>query len=200
MIPRDPENGSLLSVDNFGAEVVKLRGGFDETTDRVDVSQPDIKYDAFVSTYTNALLLCLQGIISPATLGIDVGKMSSAEAQREKKDITGNTRNTITATLEIQLPKLIEALLKTYDIINGKELVTYTDISVSFGEYGAPDFDSRVETVGKAATYGIMSTESQVDELWGGSKDDEFKAAEVQRIKAEKGIMAASEPSVGGEP
>lgn len=200
LIPRDPENGSLLSVDNFGAEVVKLRGGFDEKTDRVDVSQPDIKYDAFVSTYTNALLLCLQGIISPATLGIDVGKMSSAEAQREKKDITGNTRNTITAALEIQLPKLIEALLKTYDIINSSEPETYTDISVSFGEYGAPDFDSRVETVGKAATYGIMSTESQVEELWGGSKDDEFKAAEVQRIKTEKGIMAASEPSVGGGP
>lgn len=200
LIPRDPENGSLLSVDNFGAEVVKLRGGFDEKTDRVDVSQPDIKYDAFVSTYTSALLLCLQGIISPATLGIDVGKMSSAEAQREKKDITGNTRNTITAALEIQLPKLIEALLKTYDIINGAEPETYTDISVSFGEYGAPDFDSRVETVGKAATYGIMSTESQVEELWGGSKDDEFKAAEVQRIKTEKGIMTASEPSVGGGP
>lgn len=200
LIPRDPNNGSLLSIDSFGAEVVKLRGSLDDNVEKIDVCQPDIKYDAFVSTYTSALLMCLQGIISPATLGIDVGKMSSAEAQREKKDITGNTRNTITAALEIQLPKLIGALLKTYDIINGSEPQTYNDISVSFGEYGAPDFDSRVETVGKAATYGIMSTESQVDELWGGSKDDEFKAVEVQRIKAEKGIMSASEPSVGGEP
>ena len=200
LIPRDPNNGSLLSIDSFGAEVVKLRGSLDDNVEKIDVCQPDIKYDAFVSTYTSALLMCLQGIISPATLGIDVGKMSSAEAQREKKDITGNTRNTITAALEIQLPKLIGALLKTYDIINGSEPQTYNDISVSFGEYGAPDFDSRVETVGKAATYGIMSTESQVDELWGGSKDDEFKAAEVQRIKMEKGIMAAGEPSVGGGP
>ena len=200
LIPRDPNNGSLLSIDSFGAEVVKLRGSLDDNVEKIDVCQPDIKYDAFVSTYTSALLMCLQGIISPATLGIDVGKMSSAEAQREKKDITGNTRNTITAALEIQLPKLIGALLKTYDIINGSEPQTYNDISVIFGEYGAPDFDSRVETVGKAATYGIMSTESQVDELWGGSKDDEFKAAEVQRIKTEKGIMAAGEPSVGGGP
>ena len=74
------------------------------------------------------------------------------------------------------------------------------EITVSFGEYGAPDFDSRVETVGKAATYGIMSIDTQVDELWGGSKDDEFKAAEVQRIKSERGIMQADEPSIGGEP
>ncbi len=200
LIPRDPNTGAFQEVSSFGAEVVKLNGSLDERqAEMVEVSQPDIKYDAFVTTYTNALLMCLQGIISPATLGIDVGKMSSAEAQREKKDITGDTRNTITAALEKQLPKLINAILMTYANLQGKNPVE-EEVDVSFGEYGAPDFDSRVETVGKAATYGIMSTETQVDELWGGSKDDEFKAAEVQRIKTEKGIMSASEPSVGGEP
>jgi hypothetical protein len=143
------------------------------------------------------MLMCLQGIISPATLGIDVGKMSSGEAQREKKDVTGDTRNTITAVLERVLPQLIKAILMTYD--NMRELAPQDrEVSVSFGEYGAPDFDSRVETVGKAATYGIMSTKTQVDELWGGSQDDEWKAAEVARIKAEKGILTADEPSVGG--
>ena len=197
LIPRDPENGSFLSVDSFGAEVIKLRGGLNEGSDKIDVAQPDIKYEAFVNTYTNALLLCLQGIISPATLGIDVGKMASAEAQREKKDITGDTRNTITAALEIQLPKLINAILMTYANLMGAT-PEESDVSVSFGEYGAPDFDSRVETVGKAATYGIMSTESQVEELWGSSKDDDWKSAEVQRIMYEKGLLNADEPSVGG--
>ena len=201
LIPRDPKDGSMLDVSSFGAEVIKIRGGLgaNEVADKVDVCQPDIKYEAFVSAYTNALLMCLQGLVSPATLGIDVGKMSSAEAQREKKDVTGNTRNTITSALEKTLPKLINAVLMTYDNICGNAPIE-REVTVSFGEYGAPDFDSRVETVGKAATYGIMSTETQVDELWGGSKDDEFKAAEVQRIKTEKGIMPASEPSVGGEP
>lgn len=71
------------------------------------------------------------------------------------------------------------------------------DVSVTFGEYGAPDFDSRVETVGKAAAYGVMSVKTQVDELWGSSKDDEFKEAEVQRIMSEKGLLTANEPSVG---
>ena len=71
------------------------------------------------------------------------------------------------------------------------------DVTVTFGEYGAPDFDSRVETVGKAAAYGVMSVRTQVDELWGSSKDDEFKEAEVQRIMSEKGMLTANEPSVG---
>ena len=71
--------------------------------------------------------------------------------------------------------------------------------SVTFGEYGAPDFDSRVETVGKGSTTGIMSIESQVEELWGASKDDEWKEEEVKRIKLERGLVEEPEPSVGDE-
>ena len=201
MMPRDPNNGSLLAPNQFGNNYISVSAPLIEGVNNQEIKtiQPEIKYEAFVSAYMNALLMCLQGLVSPATLGIDVGKMSSADAQREKKDVTGHTRNTITAALENVLPKVINAVFMTLDNIHNTEPIE-REVTVSFGEYGAPDFDSRVETVGKAATYGIMSTETQVDELWGGSKDDEFKAAEVQRIKTEKGIMAASEPSVGGGP
>ena len=70
---------------------------------------------------------------------------------------------------------------------------------MSFGEYGAPDFDSRVETISRAATGSIMSVEAQVDELWGSSKDEDWKKAEVQRIREERGILELDEPSVGEE-
>lgn len=201
MMPRDPKNGSLLAPNQFGNNYISVSAPLIEGVNNQEIKtvQPEIRYEAFVSAYMNALLMCLQGLVSPATLGIDVGKMSSADAQREKKDVTGHTRNTITAALENVLPKVINAVFMTLDNIHNTEPIE-REVTVSFGEYGAPDFDSRVDTVGKAATYGIMSTETQVDELWGGSKDDEFKAAEVQRIKTEKGIMPASEPSVGGEP
>lgn len=198
LIPRDPENGGLHSPNKFGNNYISTDTPLQEgVTPKIEVVQPDIKYDAFVSSYTNALLMCLQGLVSPATLGIDVGKMSSADAQREKKDVTGNTRNTITGALENALPILIEAILKTYDNMNDRPPQDCGEITVSFGEYGAPDFDSRVETVGKASTYGIMSVETQVDELWGSSKDDEWKAEETQRIKYEKGLVEVKEPSVG---
>ena len=87
-------------------------------------------------------------------------------------------------------------MLKTYDNMQGKAPESY-EVTVDFGEYGAPDFDSRVETVGKASTYGVMSTETQVEELWGSSKEDDWKKAEVHRIKSEKGIIETNEPSVG---
>ena len=63
----------------------------------------------------------------------------------------------------------------------------------------APDFDSRVETVGKASAYGIMSVETQVEELWGSSKEDDWKAAEVKRIMQEKGLADGSTSAVGDE-
>lgn len=198
-IPRSPDDGSLQRVNSFGCEFIELAPSLgDERSSQIQVVQPDIKYDAFVSSYTNCLLMCLQGLVSPATLGIDVGKMQSADAQREKKDVTGNTRNTITAALEKALPELVVAVLMTYDNMQEKPPRTY-QVAVTFGEYGAPDFDSRVETVGKASTYGIMSVETQVEELWGSSKDEAWKASEVQRIMQGKGLADGSTSAVGDE-
>lgn len=201
-VPRNPDSGDLQKINSFGTEFIELAPslslGDEKGTSQIQVVQPDIKYEAFVSSYMNCLLMCLQGLVSPATLGIDVGKMQSADAQREKKDVTGNTRNTITTALEKVLPELIEAVLKTYDNMK-EEMPQEYEVTVSFGEYGAPDFDSRVETVGKAGAYGIMSVRTQVDELWGSSKDDEWKAEEVQRIMSEKGIIQGEPASVGDE-
>lgn len=200
MIPRNFADGSLKSVNSFGTDFITVEQPISETAERpkIEVVQPDIKYEAFVNAYTNCLLMCLQGLVSPATLGIDVGKMQSAEAQREKKDVTGNTRNTITSALENALPKLVEAILHTYDNMRKVPFTDCREITISFGEYAAPDFDSRVETIGKAGTYGIMSVETQVEELWGSSKEDEWKQAEVRRIMSERGIMETDIPSIGG--
>ena len=194
-IPRNPENGSLNSPDRFGNDYIMTSPPLVDGVEnqKIEVVQPDIKYEAFVSSYTNAVMMCLQGLVSPATLGIDVGKMSSAEAQREKKDVTGNTRNTITGTLEKALPDLITAILKTFDNMQDEPPKEY-EASVTFGEYGAPDFDSRVETIGKASAYKIMSIETQVNELWGSSKDDAWKTAEAERIKSQMGTESMDVP------
>lgn len=200
LIPRDAETGALRMPDAFGSKFISVNGSAKENAeDKIDTVQPEIRYEAFVASYTATLDMCLQGIMSPATLGIDVGKMSSADAQREKKDITGMTRNAITDALEKALPQLAQVALAAQDILENRQPGSY-EPTVSFGEYGAPDFDSRVKTISGAATSGIMSVEAQVEELWGGSKDDEWKAAEVQRIQWERGIEPMDEPSVGGEP
>jgi len=199
LIPHSEKDGTLCSVDSFGTQFVKLETDNRESAqNKIDTVQPEIRYEAFLASYTSTLNMCLQGVMSPATLGIDVGKMSSAEAQREKKDVTGMTRNAITDALEIALPQLAQAALAAADILEDKAPGEYK-ATVSFGEYGAPDFDSRVDTIARASTGSIMSVEAQVDELWGSSKDDDWKQAEVRRIREERGILELDEPSVGDE-
>ena len=200
LIPRNEYNGELKPNNPFDNEYITVSENISENggNDQIQVVQPEIWYEAYMSGYMHFLDMCLHGIISPATLGIDLGKMSSADAQREKKDVTGITRNNITGRLEKVLPYLISAILKTYDLMKDNATKDY-DVEVSFGEYGAPDFDSRVETVGKAASSNTMSIETQVRELWGSSKDEAWIEKEVRRIKNERGIEVVDEPKVGEE-
>lgn len=69
------------------------------------------------------------------------------------------------------------------------------EVSVNFGEYANPSFESQVETVSKARQGGLMSVETSVDELYGDSKSEDWKAEEVQRIKEEQGIAGEEETS-----
>ncbi len=199
LVPSDVKTGEKQQLNDFGSEYIKTgTDAHEDAVSKIETIQPEIRYEAFLASYTAALDMCLQGIVSPATLGIDVGKMSSADAQREKKDVTGYTRNTITGVLEKTLPQLICAILMTYDVMQKRTPGTY-EPAVEFGEYGAPSFDSRVEIVNKAATSSTMSVETQVDEMWGNSKDNKWKAAEVIRIKQLRGIEIVDEPPKVGD-
>ena len=81
----------------------------------IETVQPSIPVESYLGTYMTALDLCLQGLISPSTLGIDVKKLDNADAQREKEKATLYTRNSIVATLQSTLPKLIDSIFKAYD-------------------------------------------------------------------------------------
>ena len=61
-----------------------------------------------LQSYITALDLCLQGLISPSTLGIDVKKLDNAEAQREKEKATEYTRGKVIDVLEKIIRKLVE--------------------------------------------------------------------------------------------
>lgn len=197
LIPRDETTGALRMPDSFGCSFVKIASSNKENAnDKIDTVQPEIRYEAFLASYGATLDMCLQGIMSPATLGVGVGKMASAEAQRERKDVTGYTRNAVTDALEKVLPQVVRSMLMAQDAMHGRSGEDY-EPQISFGEYGAPDFDSRVQTVGSAAGSGVMSVEAQVEELWGSSKDDAWKKEEVARIRFERGIEELPEPDVG---
>lgn len=196
MLPRNPHTGEVLKPNAFDNAYIKHDKPMGEgESPKIELIQPAIPTESYLGTYTTALDLCLQGVISPSTLGIDVKKLDNAEAQREKEKATLYTRNKIVDALQNVIPQLIDATLKAYAVWNG-QTVEDIDTDVPFGEYANPSFESQVETVSKARTGQIMSIEASVEELYGDSRDDKWKAEEVARLKAEQGIQDMEEPGI----
>jgi hypothetical protein len=196
MIPKDPKNGLLLKPSPFDGRFIKIKGltGTEGASPNIDVEQGEIDDEGLLASYNTALDQCLQGLISPSTLGIDVKKLDNAEAQREKEKATISTRNKIVRVAEKVIPQIIEAALHIMDMVGYKPYREY-EITISFGEYANPSFESVVETVGKAKQYGVMSNETVVDEMYGDSKDDDWKEKEVARLNAIDGLNS-KEPSI----
>ena len=162
---------------------------------RITTESAPIQYDGYLATYVTALDLCLQGLISPSTIGIDVKKLDNAEAQREKEKVTLYTRGVIIEALQEDLQALAESAIKAYYEWTSKEIVD-PEAEVTFGDYANPSFESQIATVAMARQGGVMSIQTVVEELYGDTRDDEWKKEEVQRLKTEYGIAEQQEPSV----
>lgn len=197
MVPRDQDTGKPISPNPFDNRFIAVGNDMLESGsgNRIYTETPTIQHESYLSAYVTALDLCLQGVISPSTLGIDVKKLDNAEAQREKEKTTLYTRQNFVELLENVLPKLVRAVLNADSELHGSGILNDIDITVKFGEYANPSFESQIETIGKARQNYIMSIETSVDELYGDSKSDEWKKEEVQRIKEEQGITSVEETS-----
>lgn len=196
-LPRDPQNGMLLKPNAFDNRYIAGNDNMAEDgKNQITTEQPVIPHDGYLASYITALDLCLQGIISPSTLGIDTKKLDNAEAQREKEKTTLYTRNAIVEALQETLPEVVSAAVNAYNILIGRP-VEEVKVDIPFGEYANPSFESQVETLSKARPgTALMSIEAQVEELYGDSRDDEWKKEEVARLKTEQGIVEVDEPGV----
>lgn len=195
-IPRNPATGLLMKPNAFDNRFIAGDNNMAEDGKNTIVTeQPTIPHDSYLASYVTALDLCLQGIISPSTLGIDTKKLDNAEAQREKEKTTLYTRQAIVRAIGSQIPELVKQCINALHTMR-KEPIEEIEVDVPFGEYANPSFESQVETVAKGKTGGIMSVQACVDELYGDTRDEEWKKEEVSRLMAEQGITDEEEPAV----
>ena len=193
LVPRDPITGAAMRPNPFDNKFIKIGTNMAEDgKNQIEQKQAEINYQAFVESYASTLDMCLQGIISPSTLGIDLKKTDNAEAQREKEKTTLYTRGEIIKVLSKVIPLLVDTALKVYDNMSSRLPKDYV-ATVSFGEYASPDFGSVAEVVGQAKSLGIMSLEQAIEELYGDTWTDEEKALEVKRIR--QGDHVVDEPA-----
>lgn len=198
MFPRDPDSGKVKRPNGFDDMYVLTKEVMSEDGKvAMQTYAPDIRSEQYLAGYAQALDMSLMGILSPSTLGIDLKKTDNAEAQREKEKATLWTRAKIVVALTDAWPKLVKAALTAADNIKG-QTPQETAISVTFGEYASPSFDAQLASMGVAAQWNLLSIEQTIEELYGDSKEDDWKLLEVERIKELRGITTMGAPAPGG--
>lgn len=201
LCPRDGNTGETLLPNPFDNKFISTEDDMTETgisKNKIEVTQPQIPTENYLQSYITYLDLCLQGIISPATLGIDNKKITDANAsyERQMEKTTMYTRGKIIKALNNFIPRVVTTTYQFKFILENGNIPDIKEVSAKFGEYNSPSFDAQIDTMSKAKTNGIMSIETMVDELYGDSKTEEWKQEEVKRIKEEQGITSMDEPSV----
>lgn len=187
LLERNGRNGQPLMPKVYNRQFIKKEGipnGDGNVNDgNIQTSQPNLNFDGYNLEAKSILDFILTGIISPATLGIDISKKDNAEAQREKEKVTLMTRNNIMDRESIILEKLIKLCIIVDNYIHyGYVKDSEYEISINFDEYANPSFENKLITLSNAYANGAMSAKKYVDLLWEDKLSDEEKNEEVMRI------------------
>lgn len=206
----DPITGLPIQPDAFDRKYIKYSGsqGADGTAQGstpVQVVQPNINFSQYSDEERNLLMTAISGIMSPATLGIDIAKKDNADAQREKEKVTIFTRNNLLDEEETVFEHICSDLLVAYDLMNlanGEELKCKEySINVQYPEFANDSWEKKLETVQTGWAGGLLSDEMALDLLHGDTisketKDRELKFLKDQRAKQEQ--IPMSDPSMQG--
>lgn len=180
--------------------------GASNSTQPVQVTQPQLQFNEYSVEAQNILLQIISGIMSPATLGIDVAKKDNADAQREKEKITIFTRNVLIQAETRILKNLFNQVLAAVQMMNaveGSQVVLCTDwsISVKFSEFADDSFENKLQKLGEAYVKGTISTDMYLEKLYGESlSESEFeREKKYLKEKEEKDTNPFDEVMGAGE-
>lgn len=178
-------NTKMPSVYNRQfVESVSFPDGDGNLHGEIKTTQPQLNFDQYISRFKALIDVAITGILSPASMGIDVAKKDNADAQREKEKVTIFTRNNVIDAEEKQLKELFTIALILKDFMdNGTISIKEYDISVKYCEFANPTFESMSKILLPMLTSGGISVEMYIDKLYGDSLSDEEKQAEIEKIK-----------------
>lgn len=147
----------------------------------IQTTQPILNFEQYSVNARNKLDMILTGLLSPATIGIQVAKKDNAEAQREKEKVTIMTRNNIIDRETKILNELFTIMLMLQEYLD-TGIITIKDynISIKFDEFANPSFENELQILGTAWSAGQISTNKYVEILWRDKLSDEDRNKEVE--------------------
>ena len=193
-------NGSIGVPNLYNRQFVQKSGvpdGDGNLSNDIITTQPDLNFDKYGGLAKDVLDYILTGVLSPASLGIDLSRKDNAEAQREKEKITIMTRNNVIDAETIMLTNMVELSLDIKQYIDtGKIENRQYEINIKYNEFANPSFENQIQILGSAWVNGEISTPKYVDLLWGDKLDDEAKLAEIEWLDEHQKELEANERMV----
>ena len=187
-LERDEETGMPKQPKAFDRAYTTYAGGRnmngEATGEPVQVTQPSVNFQQYSDQAISILMQIINGIMSPATLGIDISKKDNAEAQREKEKVTIFTRNSILDTEGDILRDLCSQLLCAYEFMHTNAITCKKyEISVKFSDFADDSYESKLEKLGAAFDAENISEEMYMSKLYGNSLTDQEYEKELNWLK-----------------
>ncbi len=180
-LPKPPTVYDRKYITYEGNKGADGEGG---NTNPVTTTQPQINFEQYDKEAMAILLQIMNGLISPATLGLDVAKKDNAEAQREKEKITVFTRQNISGSETKILTDLFSQLLCAKELMDHNEITTFDyNITVSFPEFADDSYENKIGVLGEQLDKGNLSHEMYLSKLYGGRLDDSAYERELKFLK-----------------
>lgn len=200
-LERDPKTGMPIQPKAYDRKYTLVNGqrdadGVTKGSEPVHVTQPNITFSQYSDEAIQIMVQIINGVMSPATLGIDIAKKDNAEAQREKEKVTIFTRNAIIRKEMKILKSLFNELLCAYDYISSDKGLVWTkyDVSIKFSEFADDSYENKLEKLGAAYDNELISDEMYMSKLYGDTLSEEEYEKELQWLKENH-----TKPRVEGE-
>ena len=197
-LERDERTGQPKQPKLFDRKYIMISSvlGGDGQLNRqpITVTQPQIDFNSYNAAAKEILMQILNGILSPATIGLDMAKDQNALAQREKEKVTIFTRNgVIEMERKTQQSLMIQLLIadqllhseKEYNTIERPENEEDWGVAVVYDEFAGASFDAKMETVLTGYQGGLMSEEMAIEYLH-SDKPEEIRERELNKLLERK--------------
>lgn len=188
-LDRDSKTGMLVAPKEFDRKLVMYRGstgpdGTSQGSTPVQVTQPELNFEQYSTQAISILMQIVNGIMSPATLGIDISKRDNAEAQREKEKVTIFTRNLLVDTESDILKDLFSQVLCAYELMRtGTITHPHYDISINYSEFADDSFENKIAVLGDAYDKKNISPRMYATKLYGHSLSASDFQAELEFLE-----------------
>lgn len=190
LLPRN-EDGEASAPTIFDRKFVTLGKSMkQDDKEQIITSQAALDFMSIIEAGKDQLGKIFNGIISPASLGLNVASDASGESIKERERVTFNTRDDIIDNERGVVKRVMEIALKIYDDMQDKTINNDYDVHVDYPDFSAPTFDKMVQTLLPMWAQDGISPEKFVELLYTDTMTDEDIEREVEYLKGSKEKVA----------